>query len=193
MSNFSPSAGTKAFYGLQLGETDVAYPAALARYGVRRTRDNRITGGHLNVLDVLSKYCQSRKDLTIERLDRHDKDDERLVRSAIGIGVSLLPYPQYTTASDGMGQPEHQTTRPPQGRGRAISHFAGGGTGETDHVFLPRTAHVSSVPTESSHTARAAMLGQFRRRLPSRPCNPRLPISFLTSNVAFEAFQERLA
>ena len=28
--------------------------------------------------------------------------------------------------------------------------------------FLLRTACVSSVPTESSHTARAAMLGQFR-------------------------------
>ena len=61
---------------VQLGKTDVAYPAALARYGVRWTRDNRITGGHLNVLDILSKYCQTRKDLTVERLDRHDKDDE---------------------------------------------------------------------------------------------------------------------
>ncbi len=82
---------------------------------------------------------------------------------SIGAVDLILPYPQYTTASDGMGQPEDQATRPRQGRGRAISQFAGGG-GETDRGFLLRTAKVSSVPTESSQTARAAMLGQFGRR-----------------------------
>ena len=34
----------------------------------------------------------------------------------------------------------------------------------TDNLFLLRTALVNSTPTESSHTARAAMLGQFSRR-----------------------------
>ena len=45
----------------------------------------------------------------------------------------------------------------------SLGYDGGGGTGWT---FLLRTASVSSVPTESSHTARAAMLGQFRRRSP---------------------------
>jgi hypothetical protein len=45
---------------VELGKTDIAYATALARYGVKQTRDHRKVGGHLNVLDVLSKYCQNR-------------------------------------------------------------------------------------------------------------------------------------
>jgi hypothetical protein len=53
---------------VELGKTDIAYASALSRYGVRQTRDHRKVGGHLNVLDVLSKYCQNRKGLAVERL-----------------------------------------------------------------------------------------------------------------------------
>ena len=42
--------------------------------------------------------------------------------------------------------------------------------GEVGNVFLLRTAWISSVLTESSHTARAAMLRQFR-------CRSGLPLS----------------
>ena len=38
-----------------------------------------------------------------------------------------------------------------------------GGVAGTDNLFLLRTACVSSAPPESSHTARAAMSGQFSR------------------------------
>ncbi len=61
---------------VELGKTDLAYASALARYGVRQTRDNRKVGGHLNVRDVLSKYCQNRKGLTVERLDHFDTTEE---------------------------------------------------------------------------------------------------------------------
>ncbi len=57
---------------VELGKTDIAYATALARYGVKQTRDHRKVGGHLNILDVLSKYCQRRKNLTVERLDKFD-------------------------------------------------------------------------------------------------------------------------
>ncbi len=57
---------------VELGRTDIAYATALARYGVRQTRDNRKVGGRLNIRDVLSKYCQSRKHLFVERLDKFD-------------------------------------------------------------------------------------------------------------------------
>ena len=56
----------------RLGKTDIAYATALARYGVKQTRNHRKVGGHLNVLDVLSKYCQSRKGLTVKSLDKFD-------------------------------------------------------------------------------------------------------------------------
>jgi len=43
--------------------------------------------------------------------------------------------------------------------------YKAGVLGGTDTMFLLRTARVSSVPTEISHTASAAMLGQFNRRV----------------------------
>ncbi|MGO9115286.1 MAG: hypothetical protein ACLP9L_39235 [Thermoguttaceae bacterium] len=57
---------------VELGKTDIAYPIALARYGVKQTRDHRKVGNHLNVNDVLSRYCQTRKDVVVERLDKFD-------------------------------------------------------------------------------------------------------------------------
>ena len=67
----------KAFVRLvQLKKTDIAYPTVLASYGVRQTRDGRKVGGHLNVKNVLSKYCQDHKDVVVERLDHFDKTDE---------------------------------------------------------------------------------------------------------------------
>ena len=57
---------------VELGKTDIAYATALARYGEKQTRDHRKVGGHLNALDVLSKYCQRHKGLTVERLDKFD-------------------------------------------------------------------------------------------------------------------------
>ncbi len=50
----------------------IAYASALARYGEKQTRDHRKVGGRLNIRDVLSKYCQSRKHLFVERLDKFD-------------------------------------------------------------------------------------------------------------------------
>jgi hypothetical protein len=67
----------KAFVRLvQLKKVDLAYPTVLARYGVKQTRDGRKVGGHLNVKDVLSKYCQDQKDVVVERLDHFDKTEE---------------------------------------------------------------------------------------------------------------------
>jgi hypothetical protein len=44
---------------VEQNKTDITYPIALARYGVKQTRDHRKVGGHLNVQDVLSRYCDS--------------------------------------------------------------------------------------------------------------------------------------
>ena len=58
---------------VELGKTDIAYASALARYGVRQTRGHRKVGGRLNVLDVMSGYCQDRKGVFVERLDQYDE------------------------------------------------------------------------------------------------------------------------
>ena len=58
------------------GKTDVAFPSVLAKFGVSQTRDGRKVGGKLNIRDVLSDYCQQRKNLLIERLDRYDSEEQ---------------------------------------------------------------------------------------------------------------------
>jgi len=55
---------------VEQGKTSVANSIALARYGIRQTRDHRKVGGHLNVQDVLSRYCQTRKGIAVQRLDK---------------------------------------------------------------------------------------------------------------------------
>ena len=57
------------------GKLDICYPSVLARFGIRQTLDNRLTGNSLNVKDVLSKYCQDRKGVTVERLDHFDEEE----------------------------------------------------------------------------------------------------------------------
>ena len=57
---------------VQLKKTDIAYAAPLAAYGCRQARDGRKVGGHLNVKDVSSSYCQRLKGVVMERLDKFD-------------------------------------------------------------------------------------------------------------------------
>ena len=54
----------------------MAYASALARFGVAQTRDGRKVGGRLNVHDVSSVYCQREKGITLEQLDKFDKEEE---------------------------------------------------------------------------------------------------------------------
>jgi len=61
---------------VQLKKVGLAYPTVLAKFGVRQVKDGRKVGGHLNVRDVLSPYCQKRKHITVERLDQHDEDED---------------------------------------------------------------------------------------------------------------------
>lgn len=54
-------------------KAELAYPSVLALYGIRRVKIGRKVGSRLNVRDVSSEYCQLKKHLTVERLDRYDK------------------------------------------------------------------------------------------------------------------------
>jgi hypothetical protein len=47
----------------------------LARYAVAQVREGRRVGNRLNVRDVLSTYCQRRKNLNVERLDKFDEEE----------------------------------------------------------------------------------------------------------------------
>jgi hypothetical protein len=60
---------------VELDKTDVAYPSALAHFGVAQTREGRKVGNSLSIRDVSSDYCQRRKNLIVERLDRYDSEE----------------------------------------------------------------------------------------------------------------------
>jgi hypothetical protein len=61
---------------VELNKTDLAYPSALARFGVAQVKDGRKVGGKLNCRDVSSDYCQQKKSLLVERLDRFDCEED---------------------------------------------------------------------------------------------------------------------
>ena len=67
----------------ELDKLDIAYVSVLARFGVSQVRDGRKVGCHLNIRDVSSPYCQRRKKLTIERLDRFDDEENQWVEAIV--------------------------------------------------------------------------------------------------------------
>lgn len=60
---------------VELGKTDLAYPTVLARYGVAQVKGGRKVGCRLNIRDILSDYCQRRKNLTVERFDKYATEE----------------------------------------------------------------------------------------------------------------------
>lgn len=61
---------------VELGKTDVAYPSALARFGVSQTKAGRKVGGKLNCKDISAGYCQQKKNLVLQRLDQYDSQEQ---------------------------------------------------------------------------------------------------------------------
>jgi hypothetical protein len=55
---------------VELGKEDLAYPTPLVTYALAKFRAGRRVGGRLNVRDVMSTYCQRRKCVVVERLNR---------------------------------------------------------------------------------------------------------------------------
>ncbi len=61
---------------VELGKPELAYPTVLAKYAVAQVNEGRKVGARLNCRDVLSGYCQRVKNLTVERLDRYDEQEQ---------------------------------------------------------------------------------------------------------------------
>ena len=61
---------------VEQGKAAVAYASVLASFAVAQTREGRKVGNSLSIRDVLSDYCQQKKNLVVERLDRYDLDDK---------------------------------------------------------------------------------------------------------------------
>ena len=52
----------------------MACPSALTRFAVKQYRAGRRLGCQLNVKDVSSEHCQLQKQITLEHLDRKDRE-----------------------------------------------------------------------------------------------------------------------
>ena len=77
----------------ELGKLDLAYPSVLANFAVSQVKDHRKIGCHLNVNDVLSPYCQRRKNVRVESIDHFD-DDENGWRQAVVVDTRSSPVPE---------------------------------------------------------------------------------------------------
>jgi len=67
----------------QQGRVALAYPTVLARYGVAQVRDGRRVGAKLNIKDPLSRYCQKRKGVVVERLDVFDEEENAWAEAVV--------------------------------------------------------------------------------------------------------------
>jgi len=76
----------------ELGKTDLAYPSVLARYGIAQVRDGRRIGAKLNIRDPLSGYCQRKKNVVVERLDKFD-EEENAWQEAVVQDTRSAPVP----------------------------------------------------------------------------------------------------
>ena len=66
-----------AFHRLaERGKTDLAYATPLAWYAIRQVREGRRVGTKLNIHDVTSRYCQQTKEITVDRLDQFDQEQD---------------------------------------------------------------------------------------------------------------------
>jgi hypothetical protein len=61
---------------VELGKADIAYAMPLARYAVRQYHDGRRMGNRMNIHDISSEYCQHKKNVVVDRLDKYDANEE---------------------------------------------------------------------------------------------------------------------
>jgi hypothetical protein len=60
---------------VELGQEDVAFPSALARFAVAQIRVGRRVGNRLRIRDVMSAYAQHRKKFQVESLHYFDEEE----------------------------------------------------------------------------------------------------------------------
>jgi hypothetical protein len=77
----------------KLGKLELAYASALARFGVAQVNDGRRVGCKMNVRDVLSRYCQQKKGIVVERLDKFDTEENQW-REAVVQDTRTAPVPE---------------------------------------------------------------------------------------------------
>jgi hypothetical protein len=65
------------------GKLELVYPTVLAKYAVAQANDGRRVGNRLSIRDVLSRYCQVNKHVTVERLDHFDPKEQEWTQAIV--------------------------------------------------------------------------------------------------------------
>jgi hypothetical protein len=60
----------------ELNKLDLCYPSVLARFAVAQTRDGRMLGRPLNCRDISAEYCRRKKGVSMQRLDKFNREEE---------------------------------------------------------------------------------------------------------------------
>ena len=126
------------------GRQNLAYATPLATYGCRRALDGRQCGTGTNVRDITSRRCQQAKRVSVESLDRYDKD-EGAWREAVFEDHRTAVADQAAFRCD---FPRWLQSLPPRDRKVAERLSVGESTGQTARRFGISSARVSQLRRE---------------------------------------------
>jgi len=129
---------------VELGKVELAYPSALARFGVAQTREGRRVGGRLNSCDVLSEYAQKKRGFKVERLDRLDNETDEWIQAV----VEDVHTPVPDQASFRIDFPDWLATLSSRNRRLAKALAAGHSTSEVAKQFDISSGRVSQLRNE---------------------------------------------
>ena len=129
----------------ELDKLDLAYPSVLARYAVAQVRDGRKVGGRLNIRDVMSEHCQRCKDITVERLDRFDPDEDAWAEAVVA-DTRSAPVPD--TVAFRCDFRDWLDDLPPRSRRITESLALGNRTGEVARRFRVSPGKISQLRRE---------------------------------------------
>jgi len=126
------------------GKADLAYPTALARFGVAQYRDGRRVGNRRRAKDVLSEYAQQQRRFIVERLDQFDRQ-EAIWKEALVADHHTPPPDQAAFRCD---FPAWLGRLPRRQRRIAVTLALGNTTGEVAEQFHLSAGRVSQLRRE---------------------------------------------
>ena len=147
------------------GKLDQAFPTVLANFAEKQTRDHRITGSHLNIKDILSKYCQLNKGVAVERLDKFN-DQEDCWEEAVVQDTRNSPVPETVAFRCDFADWLQSLKR----RDRRIAEFLSLGHRTSDAARKFRVMPAASASFAASWPQTGSGSSATRKAL--RPCQP---------------------
>ncbi len=126
------------------GKIELAFPSALAKYGIAQHRCGRRVGTKLNVKDITSPYCQVNKGVFVGRLDRFDAE-ENVWKEILIEDKNAGPAEIAASRLDFAGWLKTLSRRD---RKLALKLATGEGTGTVSRLFKVSAGRISQIRRE---------------------------------------------